>query len=455
MGVLNNSVKGKIEITKEGEALVGFQKEEKDGHTILTPVFEKVAKLKNAVFGIFAAVDENLNDGGEGPDIYDAKTDEKITIPKKLSTHLSNAAETVKAFAWKLLSPKEYPNKKNYETGSYSHDSGAELWYMLEREASEGNVKRTIYVSPEQKDTTYTYVYETQDEAYRYRYDVEVILKNQAGGRNVTKVNVIKTTSPLDGSVPEIPMTYMHGMVGTESVDDAKGEIQSYEKDKIDEFDWTVVSELDVYKKLYVFEADGENDVFIDGVDTDLAKYSAKRYLVKDYLYYKLTADDLKTEERDVTKTVIDQPGIDADGNGSYDGPDDTPPTYKDETVKVTKTKFEWDNEGWELIGTPAAGDRAILKQTEGGETKYKTAVTGYYTKGEKTDLAQGIGYAFIETDTAGKELPPYTIPTEEGWSKLAFTGDAKNDPQYVIISKLDAESGSTIYRVLLNDLVS
>ena len=41
-------------------------------------------------------------------------------------------------------------------------------------------------------------------------------------------------------------MTYMHGMVGTESVDDAKGEIQSYEKDKIDEFDWTVVSELDV-----------------------------------------------------------------------------------------------------------------------------------------------------------------------------------------------------------------
>ena len=455
MGVLNNSVKGKIEITKEGEALVGFRKEEKDGHTILTPVFEKVAKLKNAVFGIFAAVDENLNDGGEGPDIYDAKTDEKITIPKKLSTHLSNAVETVKAFAWKLLSPKEYPNKKNYETGSYSHDSGAELWYMLEREASEGNVKRTIYVSPEQKDTTYTYVYETQDEAYRYRYDVEVILKNQAGGRNVTKVNVIKTTSPLDGSVPEIPMTYMHGMVGTESVDDAKGEIQSYEKDKIDEFDWTVVSELDVYKKLYVFEADGENDVFIDGVDTDLAKYSAKRYLVKDYLYYKLTADDLKTEERDVTKTVIDQPGIDANGDGNYDGPDDTPPTYKDETVKVTKTKFEWDNEGWELSGTPAAGDRAILKQTEGGETKYKTAVTGYYTKGEKTDLAQGAAYAFIETDAAGKELPPYTIPTEEGWSRVPFTGDAKNDPQYVIISKLDAESGSTIYRVLLNDLVS
>ena len=31
MGVLNNSVKGKIEITKEGEALVGFQKKKKTG----------------------------------------------------------------------------------------------------------------------------------------------------------------------------------------------------------------------------------------------------------------------------------------------------------------------------------------------------------------------------------------------------------------------------------------
>ena len=72
--------------------------------------------------------------------------------------------------------------------------------------------------------------------------------------------------------------------------------------------------------------------------------------------------------------------------------------------MKVTKTKFEWDNEGWDLSGNPAAGDRAILKQTEGGETKYKTAVTGYYTKGEKTDLAQGAAYTFIETDAADRK---------------------------------------------------
>ena len=46
MGVLNNSVKGKIEITKEERGAGRLPKRRKDGHTILTPVFEKVAKLK-------------------------------------------------------------------------------------------------------------------------------------------------------------------------------------------------------------------------------------------------------------------------------------------------------------------------------------------------------------------------------------------------------------------------
>ena len=106
--VINNAVKGKIEITKEGEALIGYKEEEKDGHTIFTPIFETVSKIKDAVFGIFAAKDENLNDGSEGPAIYDSKTGELITIPKTKSTHLSNAVETIKAFFGKLFNPKEY-----------------------------------------------------------------------------------------------------------------------------------------------------------------------------------------------------------------------------------------------------------------------------------------------------------------------------------------------------------
>lgn len=450
--VLNDAVKGKIEITKEGEALVGFKEEKKDGHTILTPVFETAAKLKDAVFGIFAAKDENLNDGSEGPEIYDSATGEKITIPKEKSSHLSNAIEKVKAFFGKLFNPKEYM-AANYETGSYSHESGAELWYMLEREASEGNIKRTLYVSPEQKDTTYSYIYMTADDKYSYRYDIEVILKNQAGGRNVTEVNVTKTTVPLTGFVSEIPMTYMSGTVGDVVVDDSNGEIQSYTKPLHGPFDWTTVSELDVYKKTYVFEADGEKDIFTDGNEIDLSDPCPDRYLVKDYIYYKLTKDDLKTEERKVgERQVIDVPGVDANGDGNFDDPGDTPPTYKTEDIKETKTMIEWNNPGYILVSPKTAGGKAVLK-SEAADV-YMTAVTGYYIAGDKTSLT-GVGsaYAFVDSDDTGEPLPEYTVP--EGWTLKTFTGDPKEDPQYVIIYQTDAGTGETVYRVLLNDLIN
>ena len=450
--VLNDAVKGKIEITKEGEALVGFKEEKKDGHTILTPVFETAAKLKDAVFGIFAAKDENLNDGSEGPEIYDSATGEKITIPKEKSSHLSNAIEKVKAFFGKLFNPKEY-TAANYETGSYSHESGAELWYMLEREASEGNIKRTLYVSPEQKDTTYSYIYMTADDKYSYRYDIEVILKNQAGGRNVTEVNVTKTTVPITGFVSEIPMTYMSGTVGDVVVDDSNGEIQSYTKPLHGPFDWTTVSELDVYKKTYVFEADGEKDIFTDGNEIDLSDPCPDRYLVKDYIYYKLTKNDLKTEERKVgERQVIDVPGVDANGDGKFDDPEDTPPTYKTEDIKETKTMIEWNNPGYILVSPKTAGGKAVLK-SEAADV-YMTAVTGYYIAGDKTSLTgAGSAYAFVESDDTGEPLPEYTVP--EGWTLKTFTGDPKEDPQYVIIYQTDAGTGETVYRVLLNDLIN
>lgn len=450
--VLNDAVKGNIEITKEGEAIVGFKEEEKDGHTILTPVFETAAKLKDAVFGIFAAKDENLNDGSEGPDIYDSETGELITIPKEKSSHLSNAIEKVKAFFGKLFNPKEY-DAANYETGSYSHESGAELWYMLEREASEGNMKRTLYVSPEQKDTTYSYIYVTADDKYSYRYDIEVILKNQAGGRNVTEVNVTKTTVPLTGFVSEIPMTYMSGTVGDVVVDDSNGEIQSYTKPLRDPFDWTTVSELDVYKKTYVFEADGEKDIFTDGNEIDLSDPCPDRYLVKDYIYYKLTKDDLKTEERKVgERQVIDVLGVDGNGDGDFDDPEDTPPTYKTEDIKETKTMIEWNNPGYILVSPKTAGGKAVLK-SEAADV-YMTAVTGYYIAGDKTSLTgAGRPYAFVESDDTGEPLPEYTVP--EGWTLKTFTGDPKEDPQYVIIYQTDAGTGETVYRVLFNDLIN
>ncbi len=459
--VINNAVKGKIEITKEGEALVGFKEEEKDGHTILTPVFETVSKIKDAVFGIFAAKDENLNDGSEGPAIYDSQTGELITIPKTKSSHLSNAVESIKAFVNKLLNPKVY-NTANYETGEYSHESGAELWYMLEREASEGNIKRTIYVTPEQKDTVYSYSYETMDEQFKYRYDVQVIMKNQAGGDNITDVSVTKVSSPITGYVTDIPLTYMTGSVGSTVLDP----LDSY-MNLAPGADPNLVSALDAYSETYVFEADGEFNYDWNSNDTDFSEIGARRYVVKDYKYYELTADDLVKEERVVgQKEVIDVPGNDANGDGDFDDPEDTPPTYKTVDVKENKTMFEWDNEGWELVGSPAAGNKAILKQKDADV--YKAAVVGYYAAINAADMAEkesadtvrytsrtsaGIKYQLIESDMTGQQILPYTVP--EGWTLLTFTGNPKEDAQYVIIYQTDAETGETVYRVLLDDLIT
>ncbi|MBR5488330.1 MAG: hypothetical protein IKV72_01395, partial [Firmicutes bacterium] len=86
--VINNQVKGKIEVTKEGEVLTGFNEKRKNGYTIFTPVFEKVGALKDVVFGIYAAEDIVLKDGSEGPKMFDAATDEEILIPKNHSANL-------------------------------------------------------------------------------------------------------------------------------------------------------------------------------------------------------------------------------------------------------------------------------------------------------------------------------------------------------------------------------
>ena len=451
--VINNSVKGKIEIEKKGEALVGFKKSEKDGKTIFEPVFEMVADLKDAVFGLFAAKDETLNDGSEGPKIYDSKTDEEITIPKEKSSHLSSIVESVKAFFGKLVNPKSY-EAANYETGSYEHASGGKLWYMLERAVSEGNVKRTLYLSPEQKDSTYTYAYEASDDVYNYRWDVEVTLKNQANGRNVTKVNVTKTTSVKNGFTADIPTTHMTGSVGDTVLDP----IQSYLAG--DELDWSRQSSLSVDDRTYVFEADGgelvysdgtghQDDVYLFGDDTavDFSKYCPQRYLVKQYTAYKLTKEDLVKEERSIgTRQEIDIPGLDKNGDGDYDDEGDVAPTYKTVEEKAVRTKFEWDN-NCVFKEEAKVGAKAYVTMNETGEEKL--AATGYYAGGEYTPFDEK--YTLVSADENGTEKAAYTVP--QGWTLSEFTGNPKEDPHYIMIEKTDEETGKLVRRILLSDL--
>ncbi len=452
-GVINNNVKAKIEIEKKGEALVGFNKVEKDGETIFEPVFEMVSYIKDAVFGIFAAKDETLNDGSEGPKTYDSKTDEEIVIPKEKSSHLSNIVEAVKAFFGKLLSPKTY-NAANYETGSYEHETGAQLWYMLERAASEGNVKRTLYLSPEQKDTTYKYAYEMSDNTYNYRWDVEVSLQNQASGRNVTKVNVTKTTSVKNGFTADIPTTEMTGSVGDTILEPITSFIDA------GELDWSRKSSLSVDDRTYVFEADGKELVYSDGTEykddnflfgnneaVDFSKYCPDRYAVKTYSLYKLTKKDLVKEERVAgTHQEVVTPGVDADGDGKFDGPTDTPPVFKTVEDKATRTIFEWDNNC--VFEKPGVlNGTAVVKMNDTGEVRI--AAIGYYESGDFKPFNSA--YKLVNADENGVENVSYTIP--EGWNLTSFTGNPKEDPHYIMIEKTDDATGETVRRVLLSDL--
>ena len=493
--VINNAVKGKITIEKEGEELTGFKKETKDGRTIFTPIYEMGAKLKDAVFGIFAAEDINLSDGSDGPKIYDSATREEITIPKTKDTHFNNVVETVKAFFGKLLNPKEYSAAK-YETGELSHSSGAELWYMLEREASEGNLKRTIYVTPEQKDTVYSYAFETTDDLYRYRYDVTVTMKNQAGGTNITDVHVSKVTSTLNGYAVDIPLTKMTGSVGDKVLDPLESYLNVPTGSDATSVDPNLISALDVYNETYTFQANGDYNYNWNAEATDFSNIGAKRYVVKNYHYYKLTEDDLKDVEKKVGETpkiavpgedldgdgvidpskgdkapkyVIKEPGEDLDGDGVIDpSKGDKAPVYEMEDIMETRKAIEWENDGWMLVGNPSKGERAVfvkVQEDATAEKEYKAAVLGYDAALSEADMeneesagtvkytsliSNDEDYAFLTSDEAGDEIKNYTLP--EGYSELAFDGNPEVDARYVIATRTDAETGETTYKVLLSD---
>ena len=492
--VSNNAVKGKISIDKEGETLAGFKEETKEGRNVFTPIYTMGAKLKDAIFGIFAAEDINLSDGSEGPKIYDSKTGEEISIPKKISTHLNGGAKKVTAFAGKLLNPKEY-TASDYETGELSHNSGAELWYILEREASEGNIARTLYVTPEQKDTVYSYSYETADETYRYRYNVTVTMQNQAGGSNITDVHVSKVTSAAGGYAAEIPLTEMTGSVGDKVLDPLDSYLNVPAGSAGSSLDPNLVSALEAYAATYTYEADGDYALNWDAEPEDFSDIGAKRFVIKNYHYYALTEEDLTDEERTVgQRQNLVTPGVDVNSDGDFDDEGDTAPVYEMEDRKETKKKIEWENQGWSLVGTPTAGDRAVFEKAQpepietaeaadfgtesesGGETEatelpepiYKVAVKGYDEAATEANPAteEKVGtvqytslisgsekYAFLTSDRAGNEIFSYQLPT--GYVEVPFTGNPEAEARYVIAEKTDGETGETSYKTLLKDGVT
>ena len=372
----NNQVKGKITVEKEGEMLTGFEETTKNGIKVWTPKYA-LSKLKDAVFGIFAAEDIKLNDGNDGPVIYDAATNEVIVIPTDRSTHSGNNADG-----------------SIYDEGTYDHESGAKLYFKRERDKTEDNHYLRVYTTPEQKPSTYSYVYETIESGLKYRYDVALQMEYKAGGKNVTDVEVTKTTSVADGYLPTLAdiTTYPEAAVGQVQV----SPITNYESD--------YGNILDAWNNADLYEADGEGELGNIGVN---------RFEAKLYEYYRLTAEDVAVEEREITPEGSETP------------------------VKVSKTHFEWENAV--ALTNAVEGEIAVSKVSD---EAYQTLATDQFT-----DVFTWIGCS------ADGTISQYTVP--EGWTDITqwTLGDNPAEepmPIYPMVSK--EADGITSYKVLLED---
>lgn len=401
----NNPVKGKIEIYKEGEEFSGWEKVVMAGQEVLRPVFSGIKKLGNAVFGIFAAEDIVLGDGNDGPEIYDTISGEKLSVTKTKSTNSGALTETVEALLGKTYSGSVY------ETGNLDHSSGAKLWYMLERGVSEGNIKRTMYVTPEQKDTTYRYTYETEDENNTYRYDVDITMSYKAGGKNVTDVSVFKTTIPKAKGVPSIgTSTYRTDEDGNRIKDaigttlpkqyvgtDADGNPAEVPLGSYGNF--TEGNLLDETYHSYVFEADGKETEDWNGDVTDFSKGAAKRYEKTDYSFAKFTPDEVRED--------VIVPGVDIDGDGLYDKPGETPPVMgrPDFPVLPEDYHYKGDIEAYKVL--------IVEKEVE------KDGITEKVYKIRVYDPEDAAKTIWIDCDGKGAALPDYTV--EDGYTETSY----------------------------------
>ncbi len=473
----NNQVKGRIEITKEGEVLTGFKEEKISGLTVMTPVYETVQNVKDAVYGIYAAIDEWLSDGNEGPTIHDAATDDEIVIPTTKSTHAGNLFETVKG----MLSDFFTGTGDVYETGEMEHSSGAKLWFLKDRDAAEDGEYTRIYLTPEQKPTSYSYAYETSENGMDYRYDVNVLMEYKAGGKNVTDVNITKTTSVGNGYLPSLDefITLPTAAVG----DSAVSSMENYES--------AFGNILDSFNENDLYHADGQEvyDVNTGLLLKDLGNIGAERYTAIDYDLYTLNADDMKVTTVTITPGAdnnndgdYDDPGVDSNGDGDYDdlGVDDGDGVYDKEgesapdvmpdvaPVTAERTAFEASNFDTDLTTTlvnPAEGMAAVKKMwndvnadtiEDEGEVTYAVYVKGYWQDAQYTEFL-----AWMPCDEYGNITPEYTIL--DGWSEVPFEGNPAEEPHYIIISQeqvilddQDQQIGSeTVYKVLLSDKVT
>lgn len=163
------SVKGKIEITKYGEKLVGFKK---DGDRY-EPIYEMRA-LPGVSFDVMSAEDVTLLDGVSAPKIFDALGRQVVM---KVSEWIHN----------------QFPNAIRLEEAELP--DGTEVYYVTEAEAGAKNMSYATLLTSTRKGTWYELEYElTDDDGYVSTITFRFGLEYAAGGWNFTEVHILKET---------------------------------------------------------------------------------------------------------------------------------------------------------------------------------------------------------------------------------------------------------------------
>jgi hypothetical protein len=168
----NNPVKGKIQITKNGESLAGWLHEEFGGNKGFSAVWDR-SKLKNATFRVYAAEDILQVDDVQRIKAYDSKTNEEVALEEVTRDHSKkNGALSL----WeKLLKTGEKILR----------------WFGLD--IGDDNECRTEYIAKSEKGATYSAKYAVKDkEGITSTYTVDYSLSYTKGGMNYTNIHVKK-----------------------------------------------------------------------------------------------------------------------------------------------------------------------------------------------------------------------------------------------------------------------
>lgn len=187
----NNPVKGKIEISKTGEGLVGWKEGSDGGYPLWKAIWDKIT-LKDTKFEIYAAKDIMHSDGVIPVKAYLASSDSKIDLSLTGRDHADqdDAKET-----W----------EKKFENGTtilQVKDRG------LIKDSGKANTTVTDYFIKALNGAAYENTYTVRDEEKKmtYQYTASYKLNYSKNGFNYTDVHITKK-SVSDDYVAEIDVT--------------------------------------------------------------------------------------------------------------------------------------------------------------------------------------------------------------------------------------------------------